>query len=381
MNDSNDKKKILYIRSGPYELSFDSYNLQEVGLGKAFCELGYDFDIIYYSKKNRDQTINTNQNNLTIFWRKGIKILRTGLYPSVLSKKFLSKYDIVFVSEYSQLMSIIIAHRHNNVFLYNGPYYNLFKIPIMEKIYDTLFCKYINSHIKKIFTKTRMSKDFLKEKGIKNSVVTGVGLDVSKFEQEIELQSNTQNLIDKMDGHRNLLYVGSISKRKNVEFLIQIFNVLKKDTEYKDLQLVLVGKGSEAYTQYCKSQIDREHLNDVIWYEFIKNSQMKFIYNKASIFLLPSVQEIFGMVLLEAMYFNVPTIASRIAGSDTLIRNKENGFIVDSFDCNQWVEKCKCLLENSEFSTGVGNNAGQTIRKDYMWSSIAKKMMDYFECN
>ena len=48
---SNKNKRILYIRLAPYILSFDNYNLQEVGLGKAFCKMGYDFDIIYYAKE------------------------------------------------------------------------------------------------------------------------------------------------------------------------------------------------------------------------------------------------------------------------------------------------------------------------------------------
>ncbi len=95
------KGRILYIRSGPYELSFDSYNLQEVGLGKAFCEAGYDFDILYYTKKNNhNQLIETPNNQLRILWRRGIKLLRSGIYPQILKKKFLSQYDAVIVSEY-----------------------------------------------------------------------------------------------------------------------------------------------------------------------------------------------------------------------------------------------------------------------------------------
>ena len=80
-------KKILYVRSAPYELNFNSYNLQEIGLGTAFCKVGYDFDLIYYSKRNKDQIIEVGNNRIKILWRKGIKLLRTGIYPQILNKK------------------------------------------------------------------------------------------------------------------------------------------------------------------------------------------------------------------------------------------------------------------------------------------------------
>ena len=45
------KGKILLVRSAPYDLDISTYNVQEVGLGKAFCELGYDFDFIAFKSK------------------------------------------------------------------------------------------------------------------------------------------------------------------------------------------------------------------------------------------------------------------------------------------------------------------------------------------
>ena len=45
-------KKILYVRTGPYDLNINSYNVQEVGLAKAFCRLGYNIDVIVFKKKH-----------------------------------------------------------------------------------------------------------------------------------------------------------------------------------------------------------------------------------------------------------------------------------------------------------------------------------------
>ncbi len=374
-------KKILYVRCAPYVLNFDSYNLQEVGLGGAFCRKGYDFDLVYYSKENRDQIIEIGENKLTILWKKGLKLLRTGVYPFLLNKRFLNQYDIIIMSEYGQIMSHLVAERHQNVYLYNGPYYNLFKIPFVEPIYDKIFCKKINLEMKKIFCKTQMAKEFIEKKGLTNTVVTGVGLDIAKFDAEKLLLPETQNLMDKMNGKRNLLYVGSIISRKNTELIIKTFVDLKKNIKNSDLQLVLVGKGDERYTQKCKELIPDAITEDVVWCPFIKNAQLQYIYKAAYAFLLPSVQEIFGMVLLEAMYFGIPVVSSHSAGAGTLIRNNENGLIVEKFNTNAWKDAIQKLLENKEYAQKLGSAAKETIQKNYMWDSIADKMLEHININ
>lgn len=378
MNGSSNNK-ILYIRCAPYVLNFDSYNLQEIGLGSAFCRKGYDFDLVYYSRENKNQEIQIENHKLTILWRKGFKLLRTGIYPFLLNKEFLNQYDIIIVSEYSQLMSHLIGKRHPNVYLYNGPYYNLFKIPFIEPIYDTLFCGKINREMKKIFCKTQMAKEFIEQKGLTNAVVTGVGLDVAKFNAEKSVLPETQNLLDKMRDKRSLLYVGSIIPRKNTELIVNAFVKLKKDTRNDNLQLVLVGKGDSAYTQKCRDIIPESLRKDVIWCPFIKNAQLQYVYKNAYAFLLPSIQEIFGMVLLEAMYFGLPVVSSHSAGAGTLIQNNRNGLIVEQFSAYEWTAAIQELLENREFAQNLGNEAKKTIMKDFMWDSIADKMLEYIK--
>lgn len=369
-------KKLLYVRSGPYQLSFSNYNLQEVGLATAFCEHGYDCDILYYSKENRDQILQIGERQIRILWRKGIRILRSGIYPCILKKDFLSQYDIIIVSEYSQLMSVFISHLANNVYVYNGPYYNLFKLPFIQPIYDKLFVNDLNRHIKNVFVKSELSKQFLAAKGINNIEVVGVGLDVSKYNAELEIKTETQTLTEKMTGKRNLLYIGSISKRKNFEFLVQTFKKLKQNKHMDDLQLVVIGKGDQSYIKSCLNILNNEERKSVIMCSFIENAQLKYIYPMAKIFLLPSVKEIFGMVLLEAMYFGVPVISSLNGGSATLIESGVNGIIINEFDTEIWVKQIDWILTDSDRAYSMSNSASETIKSNFMWSSISKKMLE-----
>lgn len=374
-------KKILYIRSGPYQVDTKSYNLQEVGLANAFAELNVQCDIVYYhKKKNFTQKITRGKHEINIFWRKGIRLLRSGIYPQLLNKEFLSKYDAVVISEYSQVMAVLLCRIHSNVYIYNGPYYNLFKIPFIEKIYDMMFVRKLENNVNCVFCKTKMAKVYLESKGFTKCVVTGVGLDTEKFDKEDHIETETKELLQKMKGHKNIVYIGAISKRKNVKVIAKAFDIIKKDGD-SGTQLVVIGKEENDCWKECEEQFSAQTKDAVIRVPFIKNAQLKYIYPCADVFLLPSIQEIFGMVLLEAMYFGVPTIASGSAGAKTLIEEGKSGYIIESFESEKWARKISELLENEYIRKEIGKAAADRIRKNFMWNSVAEKMLEEMKKN
>lgn len=365
-------KKVLYVRSGPYQVDPKSYNLQELGLARALYNYGYQCDIVYYhKKKNFDEYIEKDGVKIKILWRKGIRLLRSGIYPSILKKKFLKNYDVVICSEYSQIMSYLLSKRCENMYIYNGVYYNLFKIPFVEKIYDFLYCKKINKNIKCAFCKTKLAEEFIDKKGIKKTKTVGVGLDLEKFEKDNEVNLQTKEILDEMDSKNNILYIGSITDRKNVQIIIKAFIECCKNNN--NIQLIIIGKGDKKYVEYCHSLVPESIKNRVKWFESVDNSQTKYIYQKADVFVLPSKQEIFGMVLLEAMYFGLPVISSNSAGGLTLI-NENNGVVIDNFEIDNWSDAIEKLLNDKKILHEYSNNASKTIKDGYMWNSIAEKM-------
>ncbi|HFD2051434.1 glycosyltransferase family 4 protein [Clostridium perfringens] len=373
-------KKILYVRSGPYKVNLNSYNLQEIGFSKSLCDKGFNCDILYYSNFNKDEEIYSNNNcKVRILWRKGIKILRTGIYPQILNKKFLSRYDLIIATEYSQIMTILMSKLSNNVVIYNGPYYNLFKIKFIEKIYDKLFVNVINKNIKQVFVKSDLAKEYLTKKGIKNISVLGVGLDISKFELDNKPSNKINKLIDFMKKNKCLLYVGSLDDRKNFRFTLKVFE--KVNNINPDIKLVVIGKGKRGYVENCFKEIKNETKKNIIHINQLDNNYLKFVYKEASIFILPSKLEIFGMVLLEAMYFGVPTITSINGGSSTLIKNLVNGIIVNEFNEDEWCRSILNLIKDNEFAAKLSLNAKNTIKNNYTWKEISEKFINYINFN
>lgn len=210
-------KRILYVRSLPYDFNMDLYNVQEIGLGKAFCKLGYNFDLIVLKKKN--------QRNWTFFEHNGcrakciemprIRFLRWGINLSICKKEFLEQYDYVICSEYMQIMSYLLSRNAKKMFIYNGPYRNPFMFKIFSPIYDLLFTKAIKRNISQVFTKSILSENFLRSKSYENITTVGVGLDRTRFDNDSSMEKSTQDIVDYMKSHECLLYIGSICERKN----------------------------------------------------------------------------------------------------------------------------------------------------------------------
>ena len=367
--------KILFVRTASNEINLNQYNLQGVGLGKAFVDLGYDFDYIYLSKKDEYEKIvyENNGHRLMMISKHRIRVFRTGICPKICSREFLSQYEYVISCEYGQYMTYLMSKNSDNVIMYSGPYYNLFKIPVTSYAYDALYTKAENENIKYKFVKSVLAKEFLEEKGYDNVHVVGVGLDTDGFKEKVEKDSKVEKIEKYMKNNKCLLYVGAISDRKNFPFLIQVFKEINK--MHPDIKLVIVGKGDRSYIKKYTKDLDKQQRESIRFAGAVDNKQLRYIYPLAKVFLLPSKQEIFGMVLLEAMYLGTPVISSLNGGSKTMINTDENGIVIEDFDVDKWVEAINKYLTDIVFRNEILHNARKTIEDNYTWDKIAQKML------
>lgn len=367
--------KILFVRTASNEINLNQYNLQGVGLGKAFVDLGYDFDYLYLSKKDEYEKIvyENNGHRLMMISKHRIRVFRTGICPKICSREFLSQYEYVISCEYGQYMTYLLSKNSDNVIMYSGPYYNLFKIPVTSYAYDALYTKAENENIKYKFVKSVLAKEFLEEKGYDNVHVVGVGLDTDGFKEKVEKDSKVEKIEKYMKNNKCLLYVGAISDRKNFPFLIQVFKEINK--MHPDIKLVIVGKGDRSYIKKYTKDLDKQQRESIRFAGAVDNKQLRYIYPLAKVFLLPSKQEIFGMVLLEAMYLGTPVISSLNGGSKTMINTDENGIVIEDFDVDKWVEAINKYLTDIGFRNEILHNARKTIEDNYTWDKIAQKML------
>ena len=173
------------------------------------------------------------------------------------------------------------------------------------------------------------------------------------------------------------MYVGRIEPRRNIIFLLDAFKAVYEND--KNTNLLIVGRGEKEYKEKCFAHAKEIGVDEAIIYEeYIDQKNLPLIYSYADVFLLPTIYEIFGMVLLEAMYFGAPVVTTYNGGSDMLIDNNESGIIINSFDVNEWKEAILSILNNDEIRNKIIKNATNKIENEFTWDALVDKFIDNF---
>lgn len=371
--------KILIVRPSPNKMNLLTYNLQEIGLAKALIRRGHVCDVMYYCGNERDhkETITFDgDKSLIILWLHGIGFLREGIYPSL--RKYADEYDIIQVGGYVGLTSCWLNRKYQDkVVNYQGPYYCKDNKGDNQKavLFDRMLLPLQNKSNMIVATKSNLATEYVKKKGIKNVVTIGVGLDLDNLTRQTEDNDFVKKL-KKENGNKKLLYIGVLEERRNILFLLETFKkVVEKDSNYK---LVLIGKGKAEYMSLCKTRIEELGLRDkIIYRESLEQKYMPSVYQSCDAFLLPTRYEIFGMVLLEAMYYKLPVFTTYNGGSSTLM-NKGNGIIINELDTHIWSKTILDILENDSLCNDIGEAAHRTVAEDYTWDALAEKFLNVY---
>jgi glycosyltransferase involved in cell wall biosynthesis len=106
-----------------------------------------------------------------------------------------------------------------------------------------------------------------------------------------------------------LLFVGNIEPKKNIERIIQAFQLLKRTTEIKQ-KLVVTGKKGWKYQSIFKLVNDLHLKDDIFFTGYVPEEDLSSIYSLADVFVFPSLYEGFGIPPLEAMACKVPVLVS-----------------------------------------------------------------------
>ncbi|WNF22637.1 glycosyltransferase [Mesobacillus jeotgali] len=172
-----------------------------------------------------------------------------------------------------------------------------------------------------------------------------------------------------------LLSVSNLYFEKGIQD--NIVAVSKLVAEYPDLQYIVVGDGPEREKlegMAKKLGIER----NVVFKGAFKPNHVIEIMNECDVFSLPSFNEAFGIVYIEAMACAKPVIACRGEGPEDYITSGLNGFLMKPRDTEELTEILRQLFLNPTQRSQVAENARTLIENEYNWNSAAKKIKDVY---
>src|SRR5205814_189323 len=154
------------------------------------------------------------------------------------------------------------------------------------------------------------------------------------------------------NGEVRLLYVGRISREKDLDVLADAYRRLRD--EGLAVQLFVVGHGpySEALAQ---------SLPEAVFTGYLRGKELATAYASADIFVFPSTTDTFGNVILEAQACGVPVIVSDSGGPKELVEDRTNGLITRSRDVNDFTRAIRSLVADPALRERMGNAARKSV--------------------
>lgn len=167
-----------------------------------------------------------------------------------------------------------------------------------------------------------------------------------------------------------ILFVGQVGVRKGTVWLLRAFAPLAGRA-----RLRLVGPLERGF----EGVLRREPLDGVSIVGPLKGSALRDAYARADLFCLPSVEEGFGMVILEAMAAGLPVVASDVSGGAEAIADGVDGRVVAARDVGALTGALAALAADGPARRAMGLAAREKVRSRFTWSAYGDRAVAAYE--
>jgi len=196
------------------------------------------------------------------------------------------------------------------------------------------------------------------------------GVDTEKF-KPIENQQATK-LQFGLDDKPIVLFVGSLIPRKGLHFLVEAAKKVVK--QQADAKFVIVGDGP--LKNQLMSNLDKANLSgNFTFLSGLSEAALVAVYSCADAFVLPSIQEGQGIVLLEAQASAKPVVAFDVGGVNEAVLRGETGLLVNRGNSDELADALLKLLSDKSLRERMGACGRRFVVDNFTWDICAEKML------
>jgi len=170
-----------------------------------------------------------------------------------------------------------------------------------------------------------------------------------------------------------ILYIGAIQPRKNLPFLIKAFENLKKEG-FPDLKLVLAGEKAWMWQKTQNLAVESPWKEDILMTGKLKFEDLSHLLAGASVFVLPSLYEGFGIPILEAFASQIPVICAKnsslpvVGGAAALYFENQKGL----------AENMKIIITDENLQKNLITKGMEQVQK-FSWEKCAKETLEFIK--
>lgn len=205
-----------------------------------------------------------------------------------------------------------------------------------------------------------------------------IGVDTNFFHPV----QNAKKLICSKYGinEKNLMFFfpgGNRGRRKGLEVFLTAIDCIK-DVNFA---CIVSGESREiGWNKYIQNKLNNNKYRDkIIFCKELEYKDLPLYYSAADLTVFPSLFEGFGLPILESLACNTPVIASDTGEARNIIRQKENGYLVDVAEATKIAEIISYIDKNKKVLYKLTDHARTSVIKEYSWTSVARKYLHFYE--
>ena len=177
-------------------------------------------------------------------------------------------------------------------------------------------------------------------------------------------------------GKRYLLYIGGAEPNKNLNRLIDVFCAISKNAGMQTLHLVLAGKIDNYYRALADKTRTLGIERKVIFTGYVSHDELPSIYNGAEAFVLPTLNEWFGIPVLEAIACGIPVVASKNTGAVEAVGDA--AILFDPEDAKAMADSIGAVLRDKNLCISLRENGLRCVKK-LSWRETARQTLAVYE--
>jgi 1,2-diacylglycerol 3-alpha-glucosyltransferase len=350
--------RILMFSHG-YPPTISGVTLVVQKIARAMVQRGHDVTIVTASEKylpymceDRGVKLLRVWGIVNPFWLEGpIPTMTPGAIRSIVDRY---QPDIIHTHDNAQLGHVLLRVHWGGrpkviSSCYTLPsYFNQFSNfssleSLVERTMWEYFMKLLNKYEHVVFCTRTHERDFLAHGLRPPTTVISNGVNIERYRPEKEPGEDIVSRYQLPPGPR-ILSVGRLMKDKKLDLLMKAMRTVCDEQE---AHLLVVGRGSER--PHLKTLIRQLKLEPYIHLlGYVPEDDLPALYRACDLFAIPSMVEVQSLPALQAAVTGLPIVAANSAALPELVRNGENGLLVNSLDTCELGEAILYILNNPD---------------------------------
>jgi 1,2-diacylglycerol 3-alpha-glucosyltransferase len=366
--------KIVIIRLNVGDFGkIGTYNVQEIGLANALIRKGHQVVVLYLNRKVKSVVVDEKYE--FVHYLPHISIGLHGIFNTTVLKQFNPEKMILFSDNQLWSKNVIMWCKKRNIKCVN--YFGGVLSDNPKRI-NQFYTKLILMRNKNLYNysiniaKTKKVKVEMEALKIPLRKVVNIGLDDSILRNAYNPDNNIRKTLGFNDDELVLLFVGRLVNYKNpllaCKILLELLNRGIKS------RLVIIGIGS--LKSELQKYIEEKNIkSNVTWIERVLYEDMYKYMVSCDCYINLSTKEIFGMAILEAMYYGLPVVAHEAPGPNEIIENGISGYLCNYVKVSEWVDQVIIAVKNKN---ELASASKLRIYEKFMWDNLADEFINLY---